>query len=104
VISVARMNAALAGLVYKNGWTFSVYTDEWEGPHIFIVARLPNSYKPSETLDVGVRSAIPPMETVADFHRWLMWRIIRIESHEAREFLRYSHGGGPVFDPHKEGS
>lgn len=86
-------------LSYKPGWLLSVYDDEFEGPHLFIVARVPNAYG-GPLIELGIRSAIPPMDSLGQFERWVMWRVIRVESHEAREFLR--RDGEVVFDPHRE--
>lgn len=80
------------------GWSLEFYEDPWEGPHVHIVATLPDAYRPGETIDIGVRSAIPPLRDASSLHYWLTWRLTRIFSHEVREFLKVD--GKAVFDPH----
>jgi hypothetical protein len=63
------------------------------------VAPTPNAYKPSETIELGIRSPLPPFADTDALHAWLMWRLARIEMHELREFYRVD--GVPVDDPHK---
>jgi hypothetical protein len=101
VLSTAEINEHLAGITYKPGWKFSAYEDRYEGQHIFILAALPNAYRADETMDIGVRTAVPPLLTTEQLDEWLIWRLIRIESHEAREFLQ--RDGKPIFDPHRVG-
>jgi hypothetical protein len=50
-------------------------------------------------MDLGIDSPIPPMADTDALHRWLIWRLGRVESHESREFYRVD--GFPLFDPHR---
>lgn len=105
-LSAATMANYLVDVTYKPGWAFAVYQGEWEGPHLVIVATLPNAYDGSDDpttttmTTLSIHSAIPPMDNLLDFGRWLAWRICRIESHEAREWLKL--GGKAMFDPHTD--
>jgi hypothetical protein len=83
---------------YKPGWRLSVYSDVWEGPVLRIVASLPDSYHPDETIELRINSRIPPMQTESDFAHYLLWRLDQIERHECRENLRLD--GKILYDPH----
>lgn len=98
MLTVGQIEALLERVTYRPGWQLTVYEDPWEGPHLRIVATMPNAYRPDETVDVGINSAIPPMPDADAFLLWLQARLIRVESHESREFLHLD--GRPVFDPH----
>lgn len=101
MLNVQRLRGILGDVSYRPDWKFSIYEDEYEGPHIRIEAPVVNGYNPSETMVIGVNSPLPPFATEEELLRWLSWRLRRIESHESREFLRYK--GQQVSDPHKEG-
>jgi hypothetical protein len=88
-------------LTYKDGWRFLLYVTPWEGPFVRIEVDVEDSYNPGETTTLGVNSFLPPMESTDQLESWLMARIIRIESHEAREFFK--RDGEVIFDPHAEG-
>lgn len=98
MLSMVEVAAELELVTYKAGWSFGLYEDRWEGPHILIVVPTPNAYRPTETIELGVRSPLPPFADADALHSWLMWRLGRIESHELREFYRVD--GKIVDDPH----
>jgi hypothetical protein len=98
MLTTDEIRTQLGRVTYRDGWTFTLYEDEWEGPHLFIVAPVPNAYDPGQTIDLGVRSPLPPMPDADYLHRWLAWRLGRIESHEMREMLRVDRVA--LFDPH----
>lgn len=98
MLTVADIQAELARVTYKPGWTFTAYQGRWEGPHLAITAVLPDAYHPEHTVTVDIHSMLPPLPDVAALHSWLAWRLGRIELHEMREFLRVD--GQPIFDPH----
>jgi hypothetical protein len=98
MLSTTEIAEELERVSYKPGWSFEAYEDRWEGPHILIVVKAVSAYRPVETLDLGIRSALPPFAHPSDLHDWLMWRIGRIEMHELREFYRVD--GRLVDDPH----
>jgi hypothetical protein len=99
MLSRAEIADQLERVSYKPGWSFEIYEHRWEGPHIFIVAPTSNAYRPSETIELGIRSPLPPFADADALHAWLMWRLGRIESHELREFYRVD--GQPIADPHE---
>lgn len=88
----------LGRVSYKQGWRFEPYRHTWEGVWLSIIAELPDAYHPGEMVTVNIRTPIPPMVDSADLHRWLMYRLGRIEVHEMREFYRVD--GKVVDDPH----
>jgi hypothetical protein len=98
MLSTAQIASHLERITYRPGWTITAQDDEWEGQQIRIVAPVPNSYRPGQTVDLGITSFLPPMQTTADLERWLIWRLARIENHEAREFFRVD--GHIRYDPH----
>lgn len=98
MLTDTEIQAELDRVTYRQGWTFSVYEDDWEGSHLLITAPVPNAYQPDETITLGIRCPLPPMPDASYLHCWLAWRLGRIESHEMREMLRID--GVAVFDPH----
>jgi hypothetical protein len=57
-------------------------------------------YDLTKTVTLDVHSMLPPMLTEGQFLAWLLWRLKRIEVHEAREFFRVDD---QVWDdPHAE--
>ncbi|MCA1841293.1 MAG: hypothetical protein LC723_13385 [Actinobacteria bacterium] len=99
-LSINYIQELLNYVEYKPGWKFVVYEGRWEGAHLQIIVDMPNAYRPDETTTVDIHCFLPPMETASEFHRWLMWRLGRIEIHEMREFYRVD---GKVWDdPHAE--
>lgn len=101
MMTLAEVQAALTDIQYRPGWTFTASEHPFgEGLMVRIVAPVPNAYRPNETTVLGVDSYLPPIRDVADLHRWLLWRLTRIEVHEAQEWLRID--GRPIFDPHAE--
>lgn len=98
MLTFNELAAALSVLSWHPGWTLSVVTDRWEGPVLRVEADTPNSYQSGETVHLDIRSHIPPMASVEQFHTWLAWRLGRIAIHESLEWLR--RDGKPLFDPH----
>lgn len=99
-LQVPEIRALLAEIEYMPGWTFEVDSGPWEGIQLIIRANLPDSYNPGERIQIGIRSYMPPLLSIEQFDRWMVWRLERIASHEVREF--YRRDGKPVFDPHTE--
>jgi hypothetical protein len=98
VLTTAQVQAELERVTYKPGWTITCYDGRHEGQHLTIRADLPDACNPGDTVTIQVETALPPIPDVDYLHAWLIWRLCRIESHEAREFYRVD--GKPVFDPH----
>lgn len=88
---------------YKPGWTLTVYEGEFEGQHLRIRADVENSYHPGETVPLDIHTPIPPMPSLTYFDRWLLARLIRIETHEAMEWYRDADGR-PIYNPHRDGA
>jgi hypothetical protein len=63
-----------------------------------VVADVADGYNPKQTVQVRIRSAIPPMFDTNHFGYWLLWRLDQIERHECREYLK--RDGVCLFDPH----
>jgi hypothetical protein len=97
-LSVHEMQAHLRRITYRPGWRFDLYPGAWEGPHLEVLADVPDADGMGELVTVSVVSAVPPMDTLDQFERWLGWRLARIESHEMREFLK--RDGVAIYDPH----
>lgn len=93
----------IARFTYRPGWTLTTYHDIWLGPMLLITATVPDGYNPGSTIDLGIKSRIPPhvlRDPQANAGEWLLWRLIEVEVHEAREMLR--RDGRLVADPHPE--
>jgi hypothetical protein len=99
MLSTADINRELDRIAYKPGFTFKAYDDQWEGQKIRIQAEVPDAYNPDETVTLGIDSFLPPLLDEWEVRRWLMWRLLRIENHEAREFFRLD--GNILWDPHR---
>jgi hypothetical protein len=88
----------IARYTYRKGWDLSVFLDPWEGPCLYIVADVADGYHPERTVQLRIRSNIPPMADANAFGWWILWRVSQIESHEVREMLR--RDGELLVDPH----
>lgn len=99
-LSYEELVAEIARYSYRPYWTLSVLSHPYDGPTLFVVAPVLDGYDSSKTIDLGVRSPIPPMHSTGQFGEWLLWRLLLIESHECREMLRYN--GDLIADPHAE--
>lgn len=99
-MSTEEIRAEVARVSYRPGWTFTVEERGFEDPWLRIVAPVPNAYDPAQTIDLGIDSPLPPMADTDQLHSWLIWRICRIETHEAREFFKID--GFVQFDPHRQ--
>lgn len=98
MLTTADLQAVAARVTYRPGWRLTVYDGRYEGQHLQICAEVPNAYAPGDTVTLDVHTPIPPQNTVNGFLYWLLWRLLRVESHECREWLRVD--GHPVDDPH----
>jgi hypothetical protein len=87
-------------VTYKPGWKIQAYDGRFEGQHIAITTVVADAYDPTKTTTLDVHSMLPPQADEEALMSWLLWRCIRIECHEAREFLRVD--GAPWSDPHAE--
>ena len=98
----ADVAAVLRGVTYRPGWSFLLDDDPYEGLVLWIRAKVENSYRPEEPWDLAIATFVPlpVLHTPQDFLDWLLWRCLRIESHECREWLRVH--GKPISDPHAE--
>lgn len=100
MLTSAELARELAKVSYRPGWVFSIMEDLHQGPTLRIVAQVEDGYHPGKMLDLGINSRIPDIITEPkQFHRWLLWRVLEIESHEAREYFRVN--GELLRDPHQ---
>lgn len=100
MLSAEEIREELRKVTYKPGWGFEVYEHPYEGVHVAVSVTVPNAYDPEDTVDLCIRSAIPPLRDYKGLHSWMLWRLGRIENHEMREF--YKVDGACWSDPHKE--
>jgi hypothetical protein len=98
MLSVDEMRNLLDQVEYKDGWRFSIYEHPFEGPFLRIEFDVRDSYNSGESVTLGINSFVPPCRQQYQFLDWLLYRIIRIEVHEAREFFKIN--GVPYEDPH----
>lgn len=97
-LSADQITALVARMSYRPGWELSVFIDPWEGPVFRVVAEIDNAYRPGETVELRINSRIPPCRDEDALIEWIMWRLLQIESHEAREFYRLDNA--MIYDPH----
>jgi len=69
-----------------------------EGPVFRVVAKVEDADHPGEQVELQINSRMPPIPSADYLTAWVLWRLIQIESHESREWLRVD--GSIVFDPH----
>jgi hypothetical protein len=81
-------------------WKVEVFDDPHEGPAIYFVADVVDTYNPPATLELRVLSYLSPNDrvNVESFKRYVLWRLKRIAIHEVGEGLKFS--GQLVWDPH----
>ena len=101
-LTTPQLEQILARVQYKPGWSIQVYDGRHEGQHCAITTCVSDAYDSSQSVTLDVHSMLPPMRDEEAFMEWLLWRIARIEVHEAREFLHLD--GRPYSDPHSEGA
>lgn len=96
MLTACDMTWELSKVTYKPGWSFSIQETGWEGPQLrIVVKKVENAYQPGE-----FNTPLPPMPDADYFHRWVAWRIERVESREVREWFKVD--GDTIFDPHAE--
>lgn len=102
----------LEGLAYKPGWTFTLSDiDRGQGSRgltLDIVTLTANSYHPEQTNYRVHHYFIVPAAAYDErsWRRWLLNRLLEVESHEACEFFQigderpYAPSHGPGNDPY----
>jgi hypothetical protein len=97
-----EFEAFLSRFTFWPGWEFEPYFDKHLGLMVFIKATVPDAYNPGETVDLGIRSRVPPsaMRSKDALGEWLLWRLEEAFIHEVREGLRFD--GELVDDPHAD--
>jgi hypothetical protein len=99
MLTLPELVDALDVVTYKPEWSLVVRElDPHQGPFLSLVADLPNSADPTVTVPLRIHSPIPPMRDVPAFYEWLLWRLARVELHEALEWFQVH--GKPWRDPH----
>lgn len=98
-LSAEEITAELRRYTYRPGWRLDVFVDVWEGVCLYVRVPVVNAHDfAADKLELRIRSLIPPMRDVCALGEWLLWRLVQVEIHEAREFLRCD--GELVSDPH----
>jgi len=89
MLTTEQLAHELDRINYRPGWTLTVHTDVHQGPTLRIVATVQDGYNPDALIDLGIDARIPDIITTVElFHRWLLWRVLEVESHECREYFR----------------
>jgi hypothetical protein len=97
-LTYEQLRSEIKRYTYRPGWELSVFLDPFEGPCLYLVSEVANADDPSEPVQLRIRSNIPPMTSPQKFAEWLQWRLMQVESHECREYLR--RDGQALYDPH----
>ena len=100
-MTLDQMRSHLAAVSYMPGWTLELVEGSLmdEGHQLRVRAEVANAYRPNESVPLDIWTYLPPMDTPAQFDRWLAWRLSRIQIHEGLEWLQ--RNGKPIFDPHE---
>lgn len=111
MLSVAELGDILSRRTYKPGWVLSVHEGQTtRAPIVRIYAEaVDDSWNPGQSvpLDIFAEVPTPARESELAFDKWLVWRLGRIEVHEAQEWFRrpgQAYPWVPVFNPHRDGS
>jgi hypothetical protein len=99
LLTVQQMQEHIAKVSYKE-WKIEVREGFAEGPHIEIIALLDDSVELGKKTEFRVNSPIGYMQTIEQFNLFLLARLLRIESHETREWFKVD--GKPIFYPHEK--
>jgi hypothetical protein len=83
-----EMREVVSRVTYRPGWRLSLELDRFEGPVLVVEATEPDSSDARKTIDLRIITFIPPVDDEHAFMEWLLYRFCRIETHEAREWLR----------------
>lgn len=88
----------LVDITYKPGWSFKTAEVPFEGLALLSWGPTIDSKPPHEPTLLASFSNLPPFNAKEDFFSWLQWRLNNVESHEAREWLKYK--GEVIYNPH----
>ena len=82
-------------------WHVEVFDDPHEGPAIYFVAEVTNTYQPTEMVELRILSYLSPNDrlSIEHFKRYVLYRLKRIAIHEVGEGLKFA--GQLVWDPHE---
>jgi hypothetical protein len=97
-LTLEQLQAEIKRYTYRSGWAMSVFGDPFEGPCFYLEADVRDAYDPGKTVPLRIRAVIPPIPTREYFGEWLQKRLIEVEIHECREYLR--RDGKILYDPH----
>ncbi len=100
LLTVQQMQERVKRYSYRKGWTIEVREGAFEGAILHIHSIEEDSTKDTEKIELDIYSPIPPQISMESFDLFVQWRLIRIECHESREFLRLKKNGKSVFYPH----
>lgn len=106
MLTLPDIQDALARITYRPDWTFTARQGAVEGDptltgglHFTLTAAVPDAFRPGETCTLDVHSNLPPMPDTDSLYRWVLHRVLIMETHEARELFRVA---GKVWDsPHR---
>lgn len=105
-LTVKRLQEELARWTYKPGWEMRIVADPspWVSAMLIVRFHAPDSRDPSRTIPVEAREVVDMgvIEGYVPFGVWLSSRLLRMEHHESREWLKRD---GEIYDdPHREKS
>lgn len=98
MLTIQQMQERLNRMTYKEGWTIKLYQGAFEGAHLQITAELDDSVELGKKTVFDVHDMMPPMLSIEQFDLYIIDRLMRIETHEAREWLKLD--GKSLFYPH----
>jgi hypothetical protein len=99
LLTLKQMQERLSEMTYRPGWVMEMYQGHSEGTHFKIYAKVEDSVRKGEVVDLEIHSVVPPQVSIESFDLWVADRLKRIEIHESMEWLQVD--GKPVLCPHR---
>lgn len=111
MLTVEELAGILRSRTYRPGWVLTVHEGQTTREPIVRIysPEVADSWNPGASVPLDIFAAVPgpARQSELEFDKWLMWRLGRIEVHEAQEWYR-KRGRDfpwvPVFDPHRDGA
>lgn len=111
-LSLRDVEGILSRREYRPGWDLTAYAGQTRrGPMVRIHAWVDDPYRPGQATELDIYAPVPEpaLDDELSFDKWMLWRLVEVERHEAAEWYRRPSIKGtgrmvPVFNPHRDGA